>query len=142
MGASKNRMLRIFFISVSIAVALIIIFFSAVYIYINFFFSFCEVESFGVTPSPNGETSVVIYSIDCGAGSRFNTRAALAPAKKEFVPGKSKQFLHVRGQHDFHVRWIDAATVEITAADAADAFGEGNIVQRENSMDGVAISYR
>lgn len=141
MGAPK-KVLKIFLISLSNIMALVILFFSAVYIYINFFFSFCEVENFGATLSPNGKASVVIYAINCGAGTRFNTRAALAPAKKDFDPEHGKQFLHVRGQHGFHVEWIDAATVEVIASDAAEAYGEGNVVQKENSVDGVAISYR
>ncbi|MBF5093950.1 hypothetical protein F1643_05090 [Azospirillum sp. INR13] len=119
-----------------------IIVFVAGYVYVEYFFNLCEVEEFSKTPSPNGKMSVVIYSIDCGAATKFNRRASLAPANRDFDPKIGKQFLHVRGEHDFHVRWIDAATVEITASDAAAAFGEGNIVQRESAMDGVAISYR
>ncbi|MBF5093951.1 hypothetical protein F1643_05095 [Azospirillum sp. INR13] len=119
-----------------------ILIYTIFFIYIAFFFDMCRVDNLGGRPSPDGKVSVVIYSVDCGATTGFNTRATFAPANRKFDPDGSKQFLYVRGQHDFHVRWIDAATVEITAANAAAAFGEGNIVQRENSMNGVVISYR
>ncbi|PWC88894.1 hypothetical protein TSH100_06735 [Azospirillum sp. TSH100] len=102
----------------------------------------CEVETFGANPSPDGRLSVVVYSIDCGATAGFDTRAGLIPAGEGTDPQNSKQFLHVRGRHGLQVRWIDAATVEIAAFDGTKAFDGQNIVQRENFMQGVAISYR
>ncbi|WP_434615285.1 DUF5412 family protein [Azospirillum sp. B2RO_4] len=138
----KSQIKKIILIAAGVFIFVPILIYATFFIYIAFFFDMCRVDNFGETPSPDGKVAVVIYSVDCGATTGFNTRATLAPANRKFDPDGSKQFLYVRGQHDLHVRWIDAATVEITASNAAEAFGEGNVVQRESSMDGVAISYR
>ncbi|HYF88124.1 DUF5412 family protein [Azospirillum sp.] len=138
----KFQINKIILVAVGVFLCVPILIYATFFIYIAFFFDMCRVDNLGETPSPDGKVSVVIYSVDCGATTGFNTRATFAPANRKFDPDGSKQFLYVRGQHDLHVRWIDAATVEITASNAAEAFGEGNVVQRESSMDGVAISYR
>ncbi len=124
------------------AMLLPIIWISGVFIYINFFFNMCDVMKHGETLSPNGKTSVVIYSIDCGAATRFNTRASLTATGKEFNPKDDRQFLHVRGQYDIRVKWVDAATIEITVPNGAEAFDEENIVQREKMIDGISIFYK
>lgn len=138
----KRKMAMIFSVVVCLVVVLPIVSYFFFFIYLAFFFDPCEIENFEAAVSPNGKMSVYIYSVDCGATTGFNTRASLAPTKKNYIPDGSKQFLYLRGQHGFRVKWIDAATVEMIASDAAEAFGEGRVVQRENAMDGVAISYR
>lgn len=139
-GGNKARVIALFLLgSASAFLAVSFLYF---YVYANFFFDMCEVETFGATPSPDGKLAVVVYSIDCGATVGLDTWASLIPAGGEVDPEGGGQFLHVRGRHGLRIRWIDAVTVEIAASDGADAFDTKTIIRRENSMQGVAISYR
>jgi hypothetical protein len=133
---------RVILMSIAVAMLLPAAWISGTFIYMHFFFNLCDLTVHKIVPSPYGKYSMVIHSIDCGAATRFNSRASLALLGREFIPERSLQFLHLRGLYNIDVKWFDEHTIEISTPGNPEAFNEPNIVWRENTLNGFSFVYK
>lgn len=102
-------------------------------------------------PSPSGKMKALIYQIDCGATSDFNTHvsvmphdSSLAQESKRFFGGGS--FFLADGNHgkapagpgggpEVRLRWVSDGEIEIQHHDLA------RVIRKNASADGVTIKY-
>ncbi len=73
----------------------------------------CEVTQHATLPSPDRSKHVVMFDVDCGATTGFNTQVAIAPAVGEFDRDVTPPVLVMDGRWSLPVRWIDDRTLLI-----------------------------
>lgn len=105
-------------------------------------FSACSVIVDSTTPSPDENYTIVVYEVDCGATTRFNTQANLVPAGKKFSPDVGNRFLSMYGHHARSVKWLTSETIEIKLFDDAESPVGETIFQKENTVNKISIIYK
>jgi len=95
----------------------------------------CAVDVRSRTPSPTGNKSLVIFGVDCGATTGFNTQASIAPSDQAFSRESYPAFLSIDGTHDIAVKWTGDRAVELRIP-----LGE-RIYRREEQSGEVSVSY-
>ena len=64
--------------------------------------------------APDGKLSAVVFDIDCGATTGFNTQVSIAPVGREFSPDRYPAFLKLDGRHDIAIKWIGERALEVS----------------------------
>ena len=74
----------------------------------------CATTVHKTVAAPDGELSAVVFDIDCGATTDFNTQVSIAPVEEDFSPDRHPAFLRLDGRHDIAIKWIGERALEVT----------------------------
>jgi len=74
----------------------------------------CGVTVHKIIPAPGGKLSAVVFDIDCGATTGFNTQVSIAPVGREFSPDRYPAFLRLDGRHDIALKWLGERALEVS----------------------------
>jgi hypothetical protein len=99
--------------------------------------------------SPSGQLKAVVFQIDCGATTGFNTQVAIVPGSRD-ISGKDaipKSFFAADGNHgkapegkvhgpEVRLHWLSDSSLEIQHHELA------RVIRAEQSSKGVAVAYR
>jgi len=94
----------------------------------------CENEVSKTVTSPSGELVVAVFNRGCGATSGFNTQISIIKADDKLENDGGNLFI-ADGTLPLEVRWNSEAEVIISGV------GNSEIYKKENSLNGVAITY-
>lgn len=73
----------------------------------------CPVTQYAALPSPDRSKQAVMFDVDCGATTGFNTQVAIAPANIAFDWEATPAFLVMDGRWSLPIHWIDDRTLHI-----------------------------
>jgi hypothetical protein len=73
----------------------------------------CDVAQHASLPSPDGSKQAVMFDVDCGATTGFNTQVAIGSRNVEFDRETIPPVLVLDGKWSLPVRWIDDRTLHI-----------------------------
>lgn len=73
----------------------------------------CEVTHHAALPSPDRSKQAVVFDVDCGATTGFNTQVAIKPTDAEFDRGVTPAILIMDGRWSLPIRWADDQTLYI-----------------------------
>jgi hypothetical protein len=97
---------------------------------------FCSVTPRRVLPSPKAEVNLVIFEVDCGATTPFNTQASIVPSGAIFSRETYPPFFVVKDRHELVAAWLEDRQVEIVVP-------HDEQVYRQDSMaSGIAVVYK
>lgn len=115
----------------------------------HLFSDMCATTVIDQVASPSGKYKAVIFQIDCGATSDFNSQVAIVPENKDstekdalpksfFVADRDHGRAPEGKEHGPEVRlnWLSDSRLEIQHHELA------RILRAERSLKGVAIDYR
>jgi hypothetical protein len=86
--------------------------------------------------SPDGTRTLVVFGLDCGTTTGFNTQAAIHPSSETFNAETAETFYSAQGRFDPQVRWTGPAAIEITTPP------ETEIYRQEKTIGPVTVAYR
>ena len=114
----------------------------------HYFSDMCATTIIDQIASPNGKLKAVVFQIDCGATSDFNSQVAIVPgnrdiSKKDSLP---KSFFVADRDHgrapegkehgpELRLIWLSDSSLEIQHHELA------RIIRAEKSSKGVAVDY-
>lgn len=73
----------------------------------------CEVTQHAALPSPDRSKQAVMFDVDCGATTGFNTQVAISPGGVEFDREATPPVLVMAGKWSLPIRWADDRSVLI-----------------------------
>lgn len=73
----------------------------------------CGVTQHASLTSPGGSKQAVLFDVDCGATTGFNTQVAIAPMNTAFDREETLPVLVMNGRWSLPIRWIDDRTLHI-----------------------------
>jgi hypothetical protein len=95
----------------------------------------CDVTQHASLPSPDGSKQAVIFDVDCGATTGFNTQVSIAPSNVAFDSKAAPPILVLDGRWSLPIRWIDDRALHIRIPE-----GE-RIYRKLTSTDDVTVKY-
>ncbi len=115
----------------------------------HFFSDMCATTVIDQVASPSGKLKAVVFQIDCGVGSDFNSQVAIVPgnmgvSQKDALP---KSFFAADSDHgrapeckehgpEIRLTWLSESRLEIQHHEHA------RVIRAEESSKGVTIGYR
>ncbi len=115
----------------------------------HLFYDMCATTVIDQVASPNGKLKAVVFQIDCGTTSDFNSQVAIVPwnkdvSQKDALP---KSFFVADRNHgrspegkehgpELRLNWLSNSSLEIQHHELA------RIIRAEKSSKGVAVDYR
>lgn len=115
----------------------------------HFFSDMCATTVIDQTTSPSGKFKAVVFQIDCGATSDFNSQVVIVPGNKEVSEkvALSKSFFAADRDHgrapegkergpELRLNWMSDSSLEIQHHEFA------RIIRAEKSSKGVTVDYR
>lgn len=109
------------------------------------FSDMCGVNLFRETPSPNGKLKAVLFQIDCGATTGFNSHVAIMPSNVSLSSNTKSFFAADRnggkapdgegGGPEVQVNWVSDVKLDIQYHEFA------RIFENEKTSEGVSIVY-
>jgi hypothetical protein len=117
---------------------------------LDYFFSdMCATTVIEQVASPNGKLKAVVFQIDCGASSDFNSQVAIVSANKDVSQKDAlpKSFFVADRDHgrapegkehgpELRLNWLSDSSLEIQHHELA------RIIRAEKSSRGVTVDYR
>ena len=73
----------------------------------------CEVTHHAALPSPDRSKQAVMFDVDCGVTTGFNTQVAITPMNAVFDREVTPAVLIMDGRWSLPIRWIDDMTLHI-----------------------------
>ncbi len=117
------------------ALLLIVATFVVYYIYqLNEIFE-CSINKESSELSPDGKHVAIIFDIDCGATTGFNTQLSIIPTQATFDPISKPSILALKGKHTLRLQWIDDAKLRVVIPKDAPQY------HKESTDSGVSIEY-
>ena len=115
----------------------------------HFFSDMCATTVINQVASPSGKLKAVVFQIDCGAASDFNSQVAIVPGNK-VISGKDalpKSFFAADRDHgrapegkehgpEVRLNWLSDSRLEIQHHELA------RIIRADNTSKGVTVDYR
>ncbi|MFO0991355.1 MAG: hypothetical protein U1E67_05435 [Hyphomicrobiales bacterium] len=95
----------------------------------------CPVTLYAALPSPDRSKQVVLFDVDCGATTGFNTQVAIAPVDVTFDREVTPAVLIMDGRWSLPIRWIDERTLRVRIPEGV------RIYRRLTSTGDVTILY-
>jgi len=96
----------------------------------------CEVTQHATLPSPDGGKQAVLFDVDCGATTGFNTQVAISPSDVAFDREATPPVLVMDGRWSLPVRWIDDRTLHIRIP------GGERVYRKLTSAGDVSVEYK
>ena len=78
------------------------------------FANFCGTTVHQIIRSPNLHRTAVIFDIDCGATTNFNTQLSIIDAVVPFSSDRDLPSLVINGPHTLYVRWLSDTKLEVS----------------------------
>lgn len=130
-------------------IALIVTFAGCVALLDHLFSDMCATTVIDQVASPNGKLKAVLFQIDCGATTDFNSQVAIVPREKDVFQKDSlpKSFFAADRDHgrapasngggpEVRLIWLSDTRLKIQHHDLA------RIIRAEASSKGVAVDYQ
>ena len=96
----------------------------------------CETQVEREIKSPGGDRAAVVFQIDCGATTPFNTQVSIFPSDKEsFSADRYPPVLVLRDKHVLAIEWITDDLLKIRVP------SDVRIFKQTNEAGGVEIIY-
>ena len=96
----------------------------------------CETTIDREVKSPYGGRTAVVFQIDCGATTPFNTQVSILPEHAGAFSAKLyPAFFVVRGRHDLGVEWLSGDLIKIAVPPQA------TVYRKIGASDGVSVIY-
>jgi hypothetical protein len=73
----------------------------------------CDVTQHASLPSPDGSKQAIIFDVDCGVTTGFNTHVSVSPSNAAFDRDVTPPVLVLDGKWSLPIRWIDDRTLHI-----------------------------
>src|SRR5262245_55840975 len=73
----------------------------------------CDLTTRAALPSPDRSKHAVMFDVDCGATTGFNTQVAIVPANIAFDHKATPAVLVMDGRWSLPIHWIDDRTLHI-----------------------------
>jgi len=115
----------------------------------HLFSDMCATTVIDQVASPSGKLKAVVFQIDCGATSGFNSQIAIVPGNKAISERGAlpKSFFAADGDHgrapdgkehgpELRLNWLSDSSLEVKHHELA------RIIRAEKSSKGVAVDYR
>lgn len=115
----------------------------------HFFSDMCATTVIDQVASPSGKLKAVVFQIDCGAASDFNSQVAIVPGNKDVSEKDAlpKSFFAADRDHGrapegkehgpkLRLNWLSDSSLEIQHHELA------RLIRAEKSSKGVAVDYR
>jgi hypothetical protein len=97
---------------------------------------FCSVTPRRVLPSPTAEVNLVIFEVDCGATTSFNTQASIVPSGAKFSRERYPPFFVVKHRHELVAAWAGDREVEIVVP------RDEQVYRQESIVSDIAVIYK
>lgn len=115
----------------------------------HFFSSMCATTVIDQAASPSGKLKAVVFQIDCGATTDFNSQVVIVPGNKDVSEKDAlpKSFFAADSDHgrapkskeygpELRLNWLSDSSLEIQHHELA------RIIRAEKSSKGVTVDYR
>ena len=96
----------------------------------------CETQVEREIKSPDARTSAIVFQIDCGATTPFNTQVSIVPSSADrFSADRYPPVLVLRDKHDLEIEWITEDAIEIKVPVGV------RVYKKVGEADGVRVIY-
>ncbi|WP_119390407.1 hypothetical protein [Taklimakanibacter lacteus] len=95
----------------------------------------CDVDRRNSVLSPNGKMVAVVFGVDCGATTGFNTQLSVLPSDAAFDRDEYPPVLVLKDKQELGIRWASDTSLSVTVPDGA------HENKRLDVSGGVAITY-
>ena len=95
----------------------------------------CEVEKRASLLSPDEKNIAIVFDVDCGATTGFNTQLSVQPSHFAFDRDKYPPVLVLKDKLALGIRWIDDGSLSVSVPGGAYEY------RRNAKSGGIAISY-
>src|ERR1051326_774080 len=75
---------------------------------------FCGTTVHQIIPNPNLHRTAIVFDIDCGATTNFNTQLSIVDAGVTFSSDRNPSSLFIYGPHTLYVRWVSDKILEVS----------------------------
>lgn len=117
------------------ALLLIAVTFVVYYIYqLNGIFE-CPINKQSTELSPDGKHVAIIFDIDCGTATGFNTQLSIIPTQSTFDPISKPSALALKGKQTLKLQWINDTKLHVVIPKDAPQY------RKESTDSGVSIEY-
>ena len=97
----------------------------------------CETTIDREVKSPYGDRAAVVFQIDCGATTPFNTQISIVPEPAgAFSAKRYPAFFVVRGRHDLGIEWLAGDLIKIVVPPHA------TVYRKIDASDGIKVIYQ
>lgn len=96
----------------------------------------CVITLQRAIPAPNAKNVLVINEVACGATTPFSTQIVILSAGAIFSREGNPPFFVAQGRRRLAVNWVSDSQIEIAVP------REVQIHRRDNSLNGILVSYR
>lgn len=99
-------------------------------------FNYCATTEHRTVPSPDLSRVAIVFDIDCGATTDFNTQVSIVGIGDNFSPDRNPSILSIRGQRALYMRWVSDKILEVSLPQ------HGRIYRKDDHAGDVEIQYR
>jgi hypothetical protein len=97
---------------------------------------FCSVTPRRVLPSPDAKANLVVFEVDCGATTSFNTQVSIVPSGAKFSRETYPPFFVVKERHELVAAWVGDRQVEIVVPH------DEQVYRQDSMVSGIAVIYK
>jgi hypothetical protein len=96
----------------------------------------CETAIDREVKSPYGDRAAVVFQIDCGATTPFNTQVSIVRGDADaFSAKRYPPIFIVRGRHDLGIEWLAGDLIKIEVPP------EGKVYMKAGAAGGIKVIY-
>lgn len=95
----------------------------------------CDVERRESTPSPDGKHVAIVFGVDCGATTGFNTQLSLLPSDAAFDRDRFPPVLVLKDKWTLDIRWVSDVAVFVAVPKGAYEY------KRVADSGGISVTY-
>lgn len=95
----------------------------------------CKPKVHEQSPSPDGAMVAVLFEMECGATTDFNTQVALLPKNESSSPEPRSTFLVLGGREQVSLQWLNRQELVVSMRKGV------NVFKQEQPNYGVTVRY-